>query len=373
MRKNILILSHNDATQFVDICNQYTQIFDKSQFKVTVAYLSGAPSEETRQRTTAEEVIFLNCSKKSISGLKLSAIKKLTKLCRERNFSIAIGHRYKACYVLLWAAKACNIPAVFFVMHAMNTMKNLGRKILFACFALKNMYFAGVSNAVRDDIQRDVWGIPKERVITLYNCIDTEFTEAELLDKASARKFLGLPQDAFVFGTIGRLAPDKDQKTLISAFAQIQPSLPNAKLVIMGDGALESDLKQQIQTLNLADQVILSGFVPQAFRYIKALDIFTLPSTVEPFGRVLIEAMTAKVPLIATRVDGIPEVVGDSGIIVDPGKPDQLASAMLDLATKKPQELISQGDNGYERVMTYFSLECFQKAFFSIPVVKNLA
>ena len=97
MRKHILILGHNDVTQFIDIYNQYTRLFDKNKYEVTVLYLTGEPNEEVKAHTytLAENVIFLNVTKKSIRTLKIAAIKKLLTLCREKQFQMVICHRYK--------------------------------------------------------------------------------------------------------------------------------------------------------------------------------------------------------------------------------------------------------------------------------------
>ncbi len=157
MRKNILILSHNYATQFIDVCNQYVHAFDPAQFHVTVAYLAGPENAEARRRTEAEEVIFLDFKKKTLRGLKIQSIRNLLALCRERQFSLVVCHRYKPIYHFLWINRFCRIPAVFCVMHEMGTLKAWSRKILIALLAGKQFYFAGVSNAVRDDLRERFW------------------------------------------------------------------------------------------------------------------------------------------------------------------------------------------------------------------------
>src|SRR5690348_9512047 len=110
MRKNILILGHNDATQFIDIYNQYTRLFDKEKFVVTVAYLTGAPNEETRGRTIAEHVIFLDIPKQQVRMLKIGAIRKLLALTRENKYQLVICHRYKPTYVMMWVNLFHHIP-----------------------------------------------------------------------------------------------------------------------------------------------------------------------------------------------------------------------------------------------------------------------
>ncbi len=371
-RKTILILMHNYAIQFIDIANQYVKLFDKNQYKVTVAYLSGIPDEEAKTKTLAEEVLFLNCSKRSIRGIKINAIKTLITLCQERKFSIVISHRYKPIYVMLWAAQFCQIPVLIFVMHAMKTLNFIARKMLIAGLVRDNMYFAGVSNAVRDDLQKNLWRVPDERVITLYNSIDMEMAEAKLLSRAASRAYFNLPDDALVFGTVGRLAPEKDQKNMIQAFAKIKLHFPQAKLILIGAGPLENDLKQLRKKLNLEDDVIFTGFVPNAFSYLKALDTFILCSTKEAFGRVLLEAMIAKVPVIGTRTNGIPEVIQNAGIIIEPRNSELLAKAMEKMAQLTAEEMTQWGEKVYAHVKKNFSLERFNEVFWEVGLVREM-
>ncbi len=362
-RKTILIFMHNAATQFIDIANQYVKLFDTAHYKVTVVYLSGEIDEQAKKRTLAEEVIFFSYPKKTIRGLKITVIRKLIALCRQEKFSMVICHRYKPIYSMLWAARFCPIPKIIFVMHAMKTIHHISRKLLIAILSQKNMYFAGVSDAVRDDLRNSLLGIPPEKIITLYNCIDKELTEQILLSRAEARNELKLAHSTLIIGTIGRLAPEKDQKNMIKAFANIQQRVGDAKLVIMGDGTLEKELKQLAVTLNIADAVIFTGFIPNAPRYLKAFDMFVLSSTKEAFGRVLLEAMVAKIPLIGTQADGIPEVIGDAGHLVAAGNTKQLETAMLEFASLTKHEREEWGEKGYARMTSHFSLEKFREVF----------
>lgn len=372
MRKNVLILGHNDATQFIDIFNQYTRLFDPKKYEVTVAYLTGAENETTRQRTIAENVVFLDIPKKEVRGLKVNAIRKLLALTQEKDFEIVVAHRYKPSYIMMWVAQTHKIPALICVMHELRTMKAVGRRLLAAALWRKNIYFAGVSNAVRDDLRKTLWRIPKENIVTLYNVIDTELTEPQLMTRAQARAALSIQEDDFVFGNIGRLARNKDQKSLIHAFTLIKPYCPNAKLLIMGDGDLEESLQQQIIANGLQDDIILTGFVHNAMNYIKAFDCFVLCSIQEAFGRVLIEAMLAKCPIIATKVNGIPEVVGKVGTLLEPKQPEQLAEAMKNaymLPIIKRDEI---AHTAYRHVYDNFSIPAFSKQFWNLPLLQTL-
>lgn len=372
MRKNILILGHNDATQFIDIYNQYTRLFDKNQYEVTVAYLTGKPDELVKKRTISEHVIFLDLPKKGIRNLKIGAIQKLLAFCREKKFQAIICHRYKPTYIMMWVAQFYQIPALIYVMHELKTMSSLNRQMLIAALNRKNMLFAGVSNAVRDDMRKNLWWIPKERITTLYNTIDIELTEPHLLSREEARKTLNLPEDSFVFGNIARLAPNKDQKNLIHAFSLIKPYCPKIKLIIVGDGDLEHSLKEQVNAYGLQHDVIFTGFLASGFRYMKAFDCFVLSSIQEAFGRVLLEAMIAKLPIIATQVHGIPEVVGDTSILIKPKDAAALSAAMKQVYLLSPKEREQQGEKAYRYATDHYSIPAFNKQFWQLPLMQAL-
>lgn len=365
MRKNVLILGHNDATHFIDINNQYSRLFDPKLYAVTVAYLTGKENPETRARTIADEVLFLGFSKKSVRGFKMAAIMRLLKLARTKKFAMVICHRYKPIYIMMWVACFQFIPTMIFVMHEFRTMRAFGRRMLATLLWRKNMYFAGVSNAVRDDLRQSLPRIPEDHIITLYNVIDTELTEPRLLSRTAARAALGLADNDFIFGNMARLVRNKDHATLISAFALIKPHCPNAKLIIMGVGELEPVIKQQIEASGLTQDVILAGFVPQAMNDIKAFDVFVLSSTQEAFGRVLIEAMLAACPIIATAIDGIPEVMGNTGQLVPAKDAATLAKTMLSFYHMEPAARMAYGEAGYQHVHANYSLTAFQKMFWS--------
>jgi glycosyltransferase involved in cell wall biosynthesis len=133
---------------------------------------------------------------------------------------------------------------LIFVMHELHTMTSLKRQLLIACLHRKNMIFAGVSNAVRDDMRKDLWCVPKDRITTLYNVIDMDMTAPKLLSRENARAALNLQAHSFVFGNIARLSPNKDQANLIRAFALIKSTCPDSQLIILGDGELEQALKE---------------------------------------------------------------------------------------------------------------------------------
>lgn len=357
--RRVLLFNHSYPIQFMDVSNQYARVLMEAGDEVTVVYLTGKADEEVRQKTLGQEVIFLDCPQKVTRGLKISAIRQMLRLQQKRHFDLVVCHRYKPTYIMLWVALFCRIPMLISVMHELGCFRSLARRLLLAALAPKNFILAGVSNAVRDDLRRSVFRLPPGRLLTLYNMIDVDLTEPKFYSPLEARKRLGLPPGAFIFGTVGRLAKNKDQKTLIEAFSRIKVTCLDAKLVIVGDGQLENELKQQVNQLGLQNEVYFTGFVSDGFRYMKAFDAYISSSIQEAFGRVLLEAMLARIPTIATRVNGMPEVLGDTGLLVSPAQPEEMTAAMQKIYQLSQHEREDFASRGYRRVIQEFSLRRF--------------
>lgn len=325
----ILQFCHGYDGPFMDCARQYAVLFKDTDYKVCTVYLTGEPSDEVIQGSASDEVLFFNYSSKQIRGLKLAAIRDFKKLVASRDFAYCIAHRFKPLYIALLGSE---LPVIG-VHHAFGDYQRKSRQ-LFANFFRKRLRLLGVSDAVRDDMRACLPKFPLEHIETLYNRIDVEAVQAEQVSREQAREFLGLPQDAWVVGNVGRLHPDKDQATLIKGFAAALPQLPaSSLLVIMGSGRLEQQLKNLAVELGVADSVRFLGQVPNGRRYFKAFDLFALTSDHEPFGMVLLEAMAAGVPVIATDCGGAKEVVSQE-VLFELGNVSELA----DLICAKQRE-----------------------------------
>lgn len=362
-KRTVLILNHSYKSPFKELDIQYARIFNPENFRVTIVYLTGKPSEKETATIHEYDTIFLNLRKKDIRSLKLRAIRELRSLCHERRFSVAICHRYKPTYIMSWVTRTCPIPHLISVMHDFRTLNRLSHK-LFVFFLLKRQFvFAGVSDAIRDDLYQDGWGLKGEQVITLPNSIDVPETMRNQLDRKTARKQLNLSPEAFVIGTVGRLHPAKDHLTLIHAMALAIDCRPDLQLIIVGDGALERALQRAIAQHHLEGRVVLTGFIPEASRFMRAFDLYVSSSRKEPFGLVLLEAMVADLPIIATAVDGVPQVMGDCGRLVPPEDAVTLAEAIKAYCLRSPEELATLGALSRRRLDENFTTEKFHQAF----------
>lgn len=342
---------HGYDGPFLDCARQYAVLFRDTEYKVCTVYLTGEPSEEVVQGSASDEVLFFNYRSKDIRGLKRAAIRDFKKLVASRNFAFCIAHRFKPIYIALLGSK---LPVIG-VHHAFGDYKRLSRR-LFANVFKQRLRLLGVSNAVRDDMRACLPSFKPENIETLYNRIDVTAVQAEQVSRSDARDFLGLPQEAWVVGNVGRLHPDKDQATLIKGFALALPKLPAGSLLaIMGSGRLEQQLKELAVELKVADSVRFLGQIPHGRRYFKAFDLFALTSDHEPFGMVLLEAMAAGVPVIATDCGGAREVVGTLEKLFK--LKDQEGLACLLLENIEEQELVEVNSLFRDEFVVHGALE----------------
>ncbi len=154
---------------------------------------------------------------------------------------------------------------------------------------------------------------------TIYNGQAPILLNESLASRQQFRLQWGIPADALVLGTIGRLHPTKGQTYLIKAATHLYSTFPNLHLLLIGDGPLRGDLEYQLKQSKIPHT--LTGYLPQAYEALPAMDLFALPSVSEGMGLVLLEAMQAGIPIVASSVGGIPEVVraGIDGLLVPPG------------------------------------------------------
>lgn len=364
----VLQFCHGYDGPFLDCARQYAALFQGTPYKVTTVYLTGAPSAEVERGSASDEVIFLNYRSREVRGLKLRAIRDLRRIVAGRDFRLCIAHRFKPAYVALLGSR---LPVIG-VHHAFGDYRRRSRQ-WFAHAFRGRLALLGVSDAVRDDMRACLRDWPAERIETLYNRIDADALRGELLSRDAARDTLGLPRDAWVVGNVGRLHPDKDQATLIRGFAEALPRLPaGALLAIMGSGRLEASLVALAAELGVSQQVRFLGQVPQGRRYFRAFDCFALSSDHEPFGMVLLEAMVAGVPLIASDCGGGREVVEGIGELFPLGDVAALAGCLLRASGRGCEALEQYQCAASQRLDEVFSDRAARAAFWRLPMVVRL-
>ncbi|MGB5813068.1 MAG: glycosyltransferase [Polyangiales bacterium] len=177
------------------------------------------------------------------------------------------------------------------------------------------------------------------------------------LRRERARDQLGLDSSAFVVGCAARLSPEKNHAVLLEAFARLRRQEPRAVLLCAGEGPLGDQLRALTQEANLESHVRWLGAIDDMSAFYAALDVCTLSSDREGLPLSLLEAMSFGVPVVATEVGGIPELLDDdAGIVVPPGDPNTLVEALSSLASN-PGVARSLGSRGAARIRETYSIE----------------
>lgn len=362
----VLQINHGYNAPFLEVSNQYARVFPRDKYELTVIYLKGERTGETEERTIGDRKIFFESTTKELRGLKLGPLGNLIRVLKKDDYWLVIAHRYKAIYLALLASFFVSGYTVIGVVHAYNVFKKWPRRLLVSC-RKKRLKLLGVSGAIRDDIAGHLDLVGFKDVFSQPNCIDIDDLQQQQYDRETARRKLGIPADCFMIATAGRLHYEKDQETLIRAFAKSCGQMKGAKLYIFGSGPLEHNLKEMIIELNMADRIKLTKFVPRLSRLFAAFDLFVLPSRIEPFGLVLLEAMAAGIPVISSKSGGGIEVVGNEDLLFEIGDVDGLGNKILSAFNWTDNERRKIINSAAGRLDNFFSQQAFNKKFWALP------
>ena len=197
-------------------------------------------------------------------------------------------------------------------------------------FALDDAHFA-----VSEDVRRSVPKPLRAHVRTLVHGTSLAHALAAQAQRSEARAELGFGPDDIVAGTVANFRAQKAYPDLLEAVHLAADRAPRLRVVAVGQGPLEAEIRSQHDRLGLGDRFRFLGYRHDALRVLAACDIFTLASRYEGYPIALMEALAIGLPVVATAVGGVPDAVrqGVEGILVPPARPDLLADALVELAT----------------------------------------
>jgi L-malate glycosyltransferase len=211
------------------------------------------------------------------------------------------------------------------------------------------------------------------RILAIHNPVDVDRYSAGRVDRDRTRADLGLKPDEPVLGVIGQLTPWKGQDTAVRALATVRVAEPKAKLLVVGEARFVSDatrfdnmayvqsLEELTDQLQLRDAVRFLGHRDDVPDLLAAFDVALLPSWEEPFGRVIVEAMAAGTPVIATAVGGPPEIIEDglNGLLVPPREPELWADAVTSVIEDQDlrRRMVDEGERTAGRFATQRHVE----------------
>lgn len=307
---------------------------------------------------------------------KFYVVSQLTSWLLSDRINILHTHSYKPNIYGRLAGLLCRQTGLKIIAHYHNYYDNKwagGDSLIFEQqLKLSTDHFLACSASVAQHAA-DKIGIKQERIEILLNGIDlSRFNVSH--DREAIKSELGLAGDYKLIGTVGRLCEQKAQDIFLEAAARINRSYPNTMFLIVGaadESEMLARLQAQTNALGLQDMVRFLGYVSDIPRIYSLLDILVMPSRWEGFGLALVEAMAMGLPIVATHVGGIPEVVieNETALLVPPEdvsaltqaierlltQPD-LATAMLNAGRKRASQfdysrIGQQAHQGYQRLL----------------------
>lgn len=205
-------------------------------------------------------------------------------------------------------------------------------------------------------------GITPEKVIQIYNGVDTKKFRPQLTDMRIKSLADFDNRDSVIIGTVGRMRREKDPLNLVNAFIRLADSMPEYKdklcLHMLGDGELYNEVKQTLDDAGYLDNAWLPGARNDVSELMQNMDMFVLPSKGEGISNTILEAMACGLPVIATNVGGNPELVvdGETGCLVPSCDSAALADAIA-MYMQTPELLSKHGAAGRDRVLSNFSMK----------------
>jgi glycosyltransferase involved in cell wall biosynthesis len=330
--------------------------------------------EELKARLPSEQIHPCKSLVRNPQPFKdIMALKALKRKLKRIRPDIVHTHTSKAGVLGRWAARSCGISKVIHSTHGLiydpqAKIPGVGRGLGLKAFLWAERKAANCTDALVTLSEQETGDAirlalaPPDRVVAISNGIPLQ-------------SFAAIERDPFNWkvphlrlGIAGRLASEKGHDLLLRAIKRLTQKHPHISLKIAGDGPLKEKLKGLVQELQLEKEVIFCGYQRDMVSFLESIDIFILSSHYEGFGLVLVEAMAAGLPVVATDVGGVKEVIvdGKTGLAVPPGQEDELVMG-IEYFINHPHLAFEYGQTGRIRAMEKFSrqqmIQNYQKLY----------
>ncbi|BCR05197.1 glycosyl transferase family 1 [Desulfuromonas versatilis] len=331
---------------------------DPRRFRTVICFMSGENDGKNQLDALGYKTYYLGLKGKNLRFSNVPLLLKLKRIIESENVQVVNCQQHRSTPIgVLAAMLARPKPAVLATLHGLGTAKTWRRRAFNWLLYRRLHRIIGISKGVSADVVASNWGLSEERTVTIQNGLEYDRFPAALEKNAARSRFAPGQADGFWFGTMGRLSEVKNHRNLILGFAHMAERFPAANLLIAGEGELRPELEGLIAAKGLTERVHLLGFRRDIPEFLKALDAFLLPSLREGLPLALLEAMASGLPVIASRVGGIPEVFGDAqiGLLVSPESPEEIGEALAEVAGSSAQRLQSWGQAARRRAVEDFS------------------
>jgi glycosyltransferase involved in cell wall biosynthesis len=303
-------------------------------YRHIVCYLTGPPAPEETLGPGGYDVRWLPFGRNDLRGFRPRVVRELDRIIKAEGVQILHAQRHKAAFYATLAARRNPGLRLITTVHGLHRSRSLLRRLGNRLLWPRIDTIIAVSEAVKRDILLTNPWLPAERIEVVHNGIDLARFGGAGQDRGEIRTRFGLPVQGWLWGAVGRLAPVKGHDVLLKAWAAGGLGRQGGYLVIAGGGGMDRELTALAQELDIAGEVSLAGQVADIPKLLAALDGFVMPSRHEGFPLAVLEALAAGLPVVASRVGGMPEILGalageGDSFLVAPENEQELGKAML--------------------------------------------
>lgn len=332
------------------------------RYETWVASMPGGPLWDQAEAAGVRTVRLRHMRERISPWQDLLAVVELVRLIRRERFTIVHTHCSKAGLLARVAASLAGTPVVVHTFHIFAAHQGLSRsrRLVYllldrAVRPLADRYVAVSPRVAQEAVEQRL--APPGGIVVAPSAI--ELDDVPTRADTSVREELGIPPNAPLVGTVGRIVAQKRPLDFVRMCALVQAVRPETRFIMVGDATLESaglEEETHAEAERLGVPVVFTGFRPDAPRVAAAFDVYVVPSLYEGLGRAVTEAMASGRPVVATAVNGVPDLVapGATGLLAEPADPESLARAVLWLLDH-PDEAAEMGACGRERVLTHFA------------------
>ena len=334
---------------------------DPERYECWVAGMPGGPLWEQAEAGGVRTAHVVHMRERISPLHDALACLELVRLIRRERFSVVHTHCSKAGLIGRVAARLTRVPVVVHTFHIFAAHDGLGRAKKMAYLALDraarrlaHRYVAVAPRVAREAVEQRL--APAGGIVVVPSAVDLE--HIPVVADPSVRAELGLPEGAPIVGTVGRIVAQKCPLDFVRMCALVHQRRPDVAFVMVGDATLETaGLEEEThrEAERLGVPVVFTGFRPDAPRVAASFDVYVVPSLYEGLGRAVTEAMASARPVVATAVNGVPDLVepGVTGLLAAPRDPESLAGAVIWMLDH-PEEARLMGAQGRERVRSHF-------------------
>jgi len=301
-------------------------------------YLASAPNDAFLKNIKSKNLVFYPVDfSNRFNPLPLM---RLYRIVKSQRIDIVHSQGARADFFARIAAKLAKVPIIISTVQMLVEGYNVGylKRFLYQTFDRFSErfvdYFLVVSSVLKENMI-EVHGIPPDKIIKIYNGIETDYYKPvgnEEMRYKIRREFAVNDSDILI-ASLGRLVWQKGFEYFLHAIPEILREIPDARFILVGDGPLRPELERLAVELGEGDKIIFAGYRSDVRDVLAALDIVVIPSVLEGFPMITLEAMAMAKPIVAAKIDGITEQITDgiNGILIPPKDSSAIAQAIIRL------------------------------------------